>query len=237
MSACRKPGATSRAGVQKAMADLRSGGRGGWYWVLGLGVVVVFAVAVIGAVVAFGGGHRTAPGGAQGLNHPPSTLAVGAESMPPWPAPADASGAARAAGLPMARMEGTVQHLHAHLDVLVDGQPTAVPANIGIDTQRGTMSALHTHDGSGLIHIESPLARPFSLGELFTEWQVSLSEDHLGALHAGAGKQIRVLVNGVPRPGNPAAITMAAHDEIAIVFGTPHPGESIPSAYQFPDGQ
>lgn len=133
--------------------------------------------------------------------------------------------------------EGAAEHIHAHLDVLVDGQAVPVPAGIGIDGRRGTISPLHTHDGSGVIHIESPVKRQFSLGELFSEWQVSLTPDNIGALHAGDGRVVRVFVNGRQQAGNPAAIMFNAHDEIALVYGTPQSGENIPSKYDFPEGE
>ncbi|MDM2175050.1 MULTISPECIES: hypothetical protein [Mycobacteriaceae] len=237
MAPWRKARTAGQRGARIAMPDLREGAGGWWVPVVGTAVVAVFAVAVVGTAMATRGGQHTSPGEATGLDHPAATVAVGADSAPPWPAPADASAAAGAAGLPMARMEGTVLHIHAHLDVQVDGRPVPVPANIGVDGRRGAMSALHTHDASGIIHIESPVRRQFSLGELFTEWQVSLAADHIGGLRAGAGKQLRVIVNGVPQTDNPAAITLAAHDQIAIIYGAPHPGEVIASRYQFADGQ
>ncbi|MDO3002833.1 hypothetical protein P5V83_24140 [Mycobacteroides abscessus subsp. abscessus] len=219
-----------------ALPDLRADVGGRWVWGVGAAVVAVFAAVVIAATVTSRAGQRAAPDAVTGLDHPPATVAVGAQVLPPWPAPTDASAAAQAAGLPMARMEGIVQHMHAHLDVLVDGLPVPVPANIGVDTRRGTMSALHTHDNTGVVHIESPVSRQFSLGELFSEWQLSVAADHLGGLYVGAGKQLRVMVNGLIRPGNPAALILADHDEIAIVYGAPRPGESIPATYRFPEG-
>ncbi|SKD80878.1 hypothetical protein [Mycobacteroides abscessus] len=232
-----KTGAGARRGAATVAADLRraDSGRAGWLMALG---VVVFAAAVLGAVLLWHPQRApSAPSAAQGLDHPPATVASGSQELPPWPVPADASAAAAAAGLPMARMEGTVEHIHAHVDVLVNNQRVPVPANIGVDVRRGAMTALHTHDDSGVVHVESPLKRPFSLGELFTQWQVMLTADQLGGLHADGDKQLRVIVNGAARPGNPAAILLADHDEIAIVYGTPHPGETIPSTYQFPNGQ
>lgn len=78
--------------------------------------------------------------------------------------------------------------------------------------------------------------RQFSLGEFFSEWGVSLSADNIGGLRASGGKTVRVFVNGTLRPGNPPAITFGPHDEIAVVFGIPRPGESIPAKYDFPAG-
>jgi hypothetical protein len=121
--------------------------------------------------------------------------------------------------------------------VLVDGQALRVPADIGIDRTRGTISPLHTHDATGVIHIESPVKRQFSLGEFFSEWDVSLSADNIGALRVADSKVLRVFVNGAPKSGNPAAITFGPHDEIAVVYGIPRPGETIPSKYDFPSGE
>jgi hypothetical protein len=78
--------------------------------------------------------------------------------------------------------------------------------------------------------------RQFSLGELFTEWGLSLSPNNIGGLRAGDGKTVRVLVNGTPRTGDPAAILFAPHDEVALVYGTPQPGENIAAKYDFPSG-
>ena len=207
--------------------------RGVW---IAASIIVAFGLA--GAVFIAVTSRRgdSTPQNSPGIDHPPAALAVGADTAPPWPAPADASAAVAAAGLPMLTAEGTVEHIHVHLDVLVDGHPVSVPADIGIDRNRGRISSLHTHDSSGVIHIESPTKREFSLGEFFSEWQVSLTSDNIGGLHSGDGKVLRVFVNGTPRPGNPAAITFAAHDEIAIVYGTPQPGETPPASYTFPPG-
>jgi hypothetical protein len=227
---------SSTRAAQKAVAQARSAGvRGTTLWI-GAAAVVALLVAVTIAVTQ-SAGTKQAETAATDLNNPPATTAVGRDAPPPWPAPSDAAAAVRAAGLPMLTAEGNVEHIHAHLDVRVDGQPVAVPAFIGIDQARNSISPLHIHDTTGVIHIESPVQRQFTLGELFSEWGVSLSADNIGALRTGGGKTLRVYVNGTERTGNPAAITFAAHDEIALLYGTPQPGESIPSHYDFQSGE
>ena len=217
--------------ARKALAAARSGGRrASVLW-------IAASVAVIGAllaVVIIGARNHRGPTTAAPANNAPAAAAVGATTMPPWPAPADASAAATAAGLPMLGSEGSVEHIHAHIDVIINGHPESVPAGIGIDRAHRLISPLHTHDTTGVIHIESPVKRAFSLGEFFTEWQVSLSADNIGALQAGDGKSLRVFVNGNLQTVNPAAITIGAHDEIAIVYGSPQPGETVPTTYTFP---
>ncbi len=199
------------------------------------GIAVVVALIVV-TVIAIKRDRPESEADAVNMENSPVTTAVGADSLPPWPAPADATAAARDAGLPMLSSEGMVEHIHVHLDVLADGQAIPVPADIGIDAARGAISPLHTHDDSGVIHIESPVKRQFSLGEFFTEWGVSLSSDNIGGLRAADGKSVRAYVNGRPRSGNPAAIMFAQHDEIALAYGQPQPGEKIPATFEFPPG-
>ena len=156
----------------------------GW-WVAASGIVALVVLLTIARSI---GGQRTSPTNGPDINNPAATVAVGGYTTPPWPAPADATAAVNAAGLPMLGREGNVEHIHAHLDVLVDGQAVPVPADIGIDVHRRTISPLHTHDGSGVLHIESPVKRQFSLGEFFSEWQVSLSEDNSAHCELAAAK-------------------------------------------------
>jgi hypothetical protein len=204
-----------------------------WRWITG-GVVVTSAVVVV-AVIKTTEKHEPQPSQA-GLNGAPATVAVGADTPPPWPAPVDVTGAVRAAGLPLLGSEGQVEHIHVHLDVVVDGHPVQVPAGIGIDPVHRAISPLHTHDTSGVIHIESPVQRQFSLGEFFSEWGVSLSADNISALRAVGGKTLRAYVNGTLRTDNPAAVTFEPHDEIALIYGVPQAGETIPARFDFPRG-
>jgi hypothetical protein len=168
---------------------------------------------------------------------PPATAAEGRNDQPPWPAPANTAAQVRAAGLPMLGEVGSVEHIHAHLDIIVNGRPVVVPADLGIDRSTGQLSPLHTHDTSGVLHIESPVRATFNLGQLFTEWDVSLSDKQIGGLTAGNGKVLQAYVNGKRFAGNPAGIVLPAHDEIAIVYGTPAQQANPPSSYAFPAGE
>ncbi|MGF1429794.1 hypothetical protein, partial [Kitasatospora sp. LaBMicrA B282] len=168
----------------------------------------------------------------------PRTTADGRTSAPPWPAPADPAAAVAAAGLPMLGAEGTVEHIHAHLDVYLDGRSVTVPALVGIDESTQQISPLHTHDTSGVIHVESPVQARFTLGQFMTEWQVSLAADHLGAASTDAGHTLTAYLNGKPVSGDPAAITLGAHDEIALLYGTPAENAqvTVPTGYAWPSG-
>jgi hypothetical protein len=159
-----------------------------------------------------------------------------AASTVSWPAPADATAQAKAAGLPMLGQEGQVLHIHSHLDVFVDGKAVTVPAEIGIDLVKQQISPLHTHDTSGVVHIESPVKKDFALGEFMTEWNVPISKDALGPLKTSGGKQLHVYVNGKKRTGDPASLKLGAHDEIAVVYGAAGAKVRVPTSYNWPQG-
>jgi hypothetical protein len=153
-----------------------------------------------------------------------------------WAAPADASARVKAAGLPMLGQEGQVLHIHSHLDVFVDGKAVTVPAEVGIDVAQQQISPLHTHDTSGVVHIESPVKTDFTLGQFMTEWNVPISKDALGPLKTGGGKELHVYVNGKEQTGDPATVKLAAHAEIALVYGASGTKVPVPSSYAWPQG-
>jgi hypothetical protein len=157
---------------------------------------------------------------------------------PPWPAEvAKLKARLQAIGLPALSSEGTVLHIHQHLDLFVDGRKVTVPADIGINTQEQFLSPLHTHDTTGIIHVESPTQRDFTLGQFFDVWGVRFTSNCIGAECAGAGKALRVYVDGLLVSGDPRQVKLIAHAEIVVAFGTagqiPQP---VPSSYSFPFG-
>src|SRR3954454_23108938 len=59
-----------------------------------------------------------------------------------------------AANVPLLPQEAFETHIHTELAIEVNGVPLQVPAFIGIDQEANRIAALHTHDDSGLIHVE-----------------------------------------------------------------------------------
>jgi hypothetical protein len=171
----------------------------------------------------------TTPAATSGDNKP-------AASSVSWPAPSDASARAKAAGLPMLGQEGQVLHIHSHLDVYVDGKIVTVPALVGIDEAKQQISPLHTHDTTGVVHIESPVQADFTLGEFMTEWNVPITYDSLGTLKTGGGKELHIFVNGKEQSGNPATLKLTAHAEIAVVYGSAADKVQVPTSYNWPQG-
>jgi hypothetical protein len=159
---------------------------------------------------------------------------------PPWQANTDAlRPRLQAIGLPALSSQGTALHIHQHLDLYVAGKRVTIPADIGIvQTASGVLfSPIHTHDTSGIIHVESPTVRPFTLGEFFDVWGVRFTPDCIGGYCNNPNAVLRTYVNGHLVTGDPAAIRLTSHGEIVLTYGThaqlPLP---IPSAYTFPIG-
>src|SRR4051794_18195062 len=102
---------------------------------------------------------------------------------PPWNADDAAAlkGRLQAMGLKPLSAEGTAIHIHQHLDIFVNGTKVTVPALIGISSAQQFISDLHTHDTSGIIHVESATASSYSLGQFFGVWGVPLSATQLGS--------------------------------------------------------
>lgn len=175
---------------------------------------------------------------------PPATLPVGdvqlSTAAPPWLAPATVDGGAQsaayvaAAGLPWAE-EMLAVHYHAHLDIVIDGEPVAVPPYLGyvIENGNASLAPLHTHNDSGIIHIENDVPAQFALGQVFIEWGVRFTADCLGAACAGDGKELAVFVNGERYSGDPTRLVLAAHQEIAIEYGDTGKLPEPPSTYEF----
>ena len=136
-------------------------------------------------------------------------------------------------------MEFTKFHVHAHLDIFVDGKPFIVPSQIGIDPEGRCLYWLHTHDDSGIIHIESPFEREFTIGNFIDIWGQTFNNTHLFDNNGlnDTNSMLSVYVNGVkvPTSSDFRNIKINAHDEIALIFGTME-SDKIPSRYQFQQG-
>jgi hypothetical protein len=126
--------------------------------------------------------------------------------------------------------EQTLFHIHTHLTIFVNGQQRQVPAGIGIPgavaqqtpagpfVESGTCFYwLHTHAADGIVHIESPVQRTYTLGEFFDEWGQPLSPTQVGP----AKGTVTVIVNGKVFTGNPRDVPLGSHENLQLEVGTP----------------
>ena len=142
-----------------------------------------------------------------------------------------------AIGLPALAREGVLVHTHEHLDLYLNGKHVAVPANVGIGSDPRYYSPLHTHDRTGILHVESPTNTTYTLGQFFGVWGVRLSSACIGDFCADGDKALLAFVDGRRVPGDPAKIPLRRHDEIVLAYGTrAQLPKKIPAKYDFPGG-
>jgi hypothetical protein len=211
-------------------------------------VVIIAAVAITLAVTSNSGKSSSTAGGTPKLKlaslstlgtlkPAPSPGAKGPEGGVPVPqAPPLATTATVATGKTVDGIscdtnEQLVFHIHAHLTVFVNGAARQVPAGIGIpgaqaqNTPAGPLVAsgtcfywLHTHAADGIVHIESPVHRTFTLGNFFDIWGQPLGKDQVGP----ARGPVTALYNGKVYVGsNPRNIPLEAHAQIQLEVGKP----------------
>ena len=85
---------------------------------------------------------------------------------------------------------------------------------------------LHTHDTTGVIHIESPVQRRYTLGEFFDLWGQPLSPTQVGPERG----PVTALVDGTRFVGDPRDIPLDAHAVVQLDVGAVHPFERYPFA-------
>lgn len=203
---------------------------------------VVVACAAGSLVIGSGPSYATARKPSSTIATAPFTAPTGVtltDTPPPWPLPSDARPYIQAAGLRVLSGEQLQVHYHAHLDVIVNGSKVTVPAGIGFVLDHGQatgITVLHTHDTSGVIHIESASNKAYTLGQVFTEWGLALSASQVGSYMVDATHSVAAYVDGHRFTGNPATLRLAPHLELALWYGpagqTPH----VPKSYHFSSG-
>lgn len=115
-------------------------------------------------------------------------------------------------------------HIHAMLHIYVDGLLQPLPADIGLDSAKGIESSMHTHDSTGVIHMEAPRPHNYTLGDFFAVWGVKLGPAQVGGLTGYGGDHLHFYLNGKPLH-NPAALVLHKEDSIVIGYG---PDKSFP---------
>ena len=211
----------------------------------GAAAVVLGSGAAIGVAVSGGGpgavasaapaGHYAALSSLGPLKAAPAAGPMGPERVPIPAGPALAGTSAATAGqaidgISCQSAEQTVFHIHTHLTIFVNGQQRQVPAGIGIPgavaqpTSAGAFIDsgscfywLHTHAADGIIHIESPVQRTFTLGDFFDEWGQPLSASQVGP----AKGPVTAIVNGRVWQGNPRNVPLGSHENLQLEVGTP----------------
>lgn len=88
----------------------------------------------------------------------------------------------------------TEYHIHPELSIFVNGTEVPVPLNLGVKATG--MTAIHTHGEKGIIHVEAPIKKDFTLGDFFAVWGKDFSSTKLLDNVVSENTEIVVTVNG-----------------------------------------
>lgn len=119
-------------------------------------------------------------------------------------------------------VEGVAMHIHPHVTILDHGKAIAIPEDVGRPLGTPCLYWLHTHTTDGIVHVESPAVRSFTLGEFFDVWGQPLSKTAVAGAKPRKGEAVRVFVQGRPYAGDPRKIELTQHLDIAILVGPPY---------------
>lgn len=120
-------------------------------------------------------------------------------------------------------------HIHAMLHIYLNGLLVPLPAEIGLPA-KGIESSMHTHDSTGIIHMEAPHPFNYTLGDFFAVWGVKLGPAQVGGLRGLGGDHLHFYLNGKPLK-NPAATVLHRYDSVVIGYGPENSFPHNPSTY------
>ncbi|HEV2123489.1 MAG TPA: Ig-like domain-containing protein [Chloroflexota bacterium] len=135
-------------------------------------------------------------------------------------------------GIPC-KIERIAYHIHPHVSLFFNGERIAIPAGVGIPNpvvQNGVVTGgtclywIHTHDPTGIIHVEPEIDTTLTLGQLFDIWGQPLTSDNV----AGFRGPVTIYVDGIRYRGDPRAITFTDRKQIALYIGGVTPLPPIP---------
>ena len=201
----------------------------GWIAVIAGGVVVVLLAAMVPVVLLFNAANRLTPVGSQ----PSPTIAAAS------PTPSSFT------TIPCDQLEHTQVHYHAYLQILNQGSTVSIPTNVGRSSACYYWLHMHTNE-AGIIHIESPSDRTFTLGDFFDVWSdwghapQLLDSTHVGTLTLAGSQRLSVYVDlgdgkgAAPFSSNPRGIVLKDHEVITLEI-TP-PTVNPPPAFSWPAG-
>jgi hypothetical protein len=227
------------------------------YTGIGAAVVVIAVVVVLAFVVTGGKGKPTpadspqlklgslsslgtlrptpSPGsnGFEGVPIPDAKVLAGTSSGP---------GGRKVDGIRCQTNEQLLFHIHSHLTIFVNGTPMQVAGGVGIPgsqlkpSPQGPVASgssclywLHTHAPDGIIHVESPVHRTFTLGDFFDVWGQPLGPSTLGPIKG----HVVAIYNGKLYRADPRDIPLNSHAQIQLEVGKPL---VAPETITFPGG-
>ncbi|MBA2686240.1 MAG: hypothetical protein H0U66_17285 [Gemmatimonadaceae bacterium] len=202
------------------------------------------ALAAIGAMVACSGDARAPsdPGHPAGpAFSSPLPMTIGQTIGAPTYVAGDSSTGGQGQAVQGIACDGQipVQHIHVHLTIIANGVQRAVPLAIGavgsevisnfvVDAR--CFYWLHTHDATGIVHVEAPVSTAFTLGDFFGIWGEPLSRSNVGGFQGS----VVAYVDSTRYDGDLSALAFQERQQITLIVGSVPdtiPIYAIPSAF------
>ncbi len=101
---------------------------------------------------------------------------------------------------------GGLYHWHTQLNIFSGATKFAIPASIG--RSAFCLEPVHTHDSTGLIHIESDVNRLYSIGDFFAVWGKPF------------GSPSQMLVNGTAIPTPSPTVILYDQESIELHYAS-----------------
>jgi hypothetical protein len=123
------------------------------------------------------------------------------------------------------------EHYHALLMIYVNGHQVTLPVNLGEGDSGPCTQPLHVHaadPANGIIHIESPQLRSYTLGDFFKVWAatpniggptpVVFNQNQIFNNSVGNGNELRMYVNG-QQSNAYSSLVLRSQMTIVLVYG------------------
>ena len=145
--------------------------------------------------------------------------------------------------IPCDRLQQTQVHYHAALQILDAGTPISIPTDLG--RTDSCYYWLHLHTGEpGIIHVEAPNDRTFTLGDFFQVWSMwagkkeFIDASHVSTISLRSDQKLLVYVDSGDGPqaysGDPGRIVLKEHEVITLEVAPPT--VNPPPAFDWPPG-
>ena len=172
-------------------------------WISGIVAVVVLASAITAYTLV--NAHKPT---AQN----PSALPTEAVFNPAYP-PVE--------GVYCDQLEQQGYHIHVHLTIWLNGSQVPVPAQVGIASDTSCFYWLHTHDTTGVVHIEAPATASLNLQQFLDIWRKGFSTlGYQDQLASSTGWT--VWVGGKQITGDFSKVVFQPHMVITIAYNSPN---------------
>jgi len=114
-------------------------------------------------------------------------------------------------GFPLPCAGSESMHIHPYLRILISGQNITIPADNGMSSS--CMEPIHTHDISGILHVEAPSTNTqYTLGQFFQVWSATYHTVTIG------GAEHPIIFNSTDILGFKADFS---HKVVLLVDGKP----------------